>query len=141
MKSVKKLGYKLNSKATLGRNLVLLIDNKPFIEILEDLIPTENNGMIWTEKKDAKFLTKNLKKSISKPGEFNFLTCAHCNYPQDILMSAIKVAHKGDCIIWTIKPPGADIYFEKYNCLILKFHRPQYEKVIASIFKKKMNKC
>lgn len=87
----------------------------------------------WHEKKDARVIIKSLERSAITPGEYDFLTCAHCAIPEDILLTPSQVIHEGEYLIWKMKPPGADIYFDDYELLELRFHRPQYEKIVNQI--------
>ena len=133
MRPVKILGFRNNPKATLNRNLVLLIDNQPLVDLLEDSIPRNTSINKWQEKRDARVVVSSLEQSIINPGEYDFLICAHCATPEDILMSSTQVIHQGEYLIWKMKPPGADFYFDNYELLEFKFHKPQYQKSINQI--------
>ncbi len=82
MRPVRILGFRKNLKATLNRNLILLIDNQPLVDLLEVSIPKDANISQWREKKDALVIIESLKQSIINPGKYDFLTCAHCAMPE-----------------------------------------------------------
>lgn len=133
MRPVKIFGFREDPKATLNRSLILLIDNQPLVDLLEQSIPRNSRMHRWHEKKDARVMIQSLEKSILEPGEYDFLTCSHCAIPEDLLLSPSQVIHEGEYLIWAMKPPGADIHFDDYEPLVLRFHRPQYEKIVNRI--------
>lgn len=137
MRPINKLGYKIRSK-TLGRNINLFIDNKSLLDILEDAYSELSNNEKWAEKNDSQVITKELKKSYKSSGDYSILTCTHCNMTEDLLLTSFKITHNGDYIIWDVKPPGADIYFDNFEELEFKFHKPQYQAIIDRLIEDKM---
>jgi hypothetical protein len=137
MRRINKLGYKISSK-TLGRDINLLIDNKSLLDILDDAYSALSNNEKWAEKNDSQVITKELKKSYKTSGDYSILTCAHCKMTEDLLLSSFKITHNGDYIIWTVKPPGADIYFDNFEELEFKFHKPQYQTIVDRLIEDKM---
>ena len=133
VRPVRIIGFKNNPQATLDRNLILLIDNQPLVYLLEESIPRNRGINQWREKRDVRVVVLSLEQSIINPGEYDFLICAHCATPEDILMSPTQVIHQGEYLIWKMKPPGADFYFNEYKLLEFKFHKPQYQKSINQI--------
>jgi len=138
MSEVSKLGYRFDLKKSLGRQFELLIDSRPLLDILEDAFVNLSNESKWREKSDCKMSTKELKKSYKKQGVFSLLTCAHCEMPEDILLRNFQIIHIEEYVIWNVKPPGADVYFEEYGDLTFKFHKPQYQKTINNLIDEKM---
>jgi len=121
MRPVKILGFRNNPKATLNRNLVLLIDNQPLVDLLEDSIPKNTGINQWQEKRDVRVVVSSLEQSIINPGEYDFLICAHCATPEDILMSSTQVIHQGEYLIWKMKPPGANFFLTTTSYLNSSF--------------------
>jgi len=136
MKPVNTISFKTDPKATRGRDLVLLVDQLPLVDWLEKAIPLESSEQNWAEKKDALVVTRSLKKSLKKAGEYDILTCAHCQMSQDILLAPFDIQHAADYVIWRMQPPGAGIYFDNIEWLEFKFHQPQYESTIRKILQR-----
>ena len=137
MKPVNKLGYTISSK-TLRKDINLRIDNKSLLEILGMAYSELSNNKNWVEKKDAMLAVDELKKSTKESGKFSFLICAHCKTSEDLLLGEFSVSHFEDYVSWKVNPPGAAIYFDNLKELEFKFHKPQYQRVIANLMKEKM---
>lgn len=137
MRPVNKLGYTISSK-TLGRDINLLIDNKSLLDILEEAYSELANNEKWVEKKDSMLVTKELKKSGKKSGEYSLLICTQCKMMEDLLLTKFKVIHDEDYITWIVNPPGAEFYYDNYKKLEFKFHKLQYQKAIDKLIEEKM---
>ncbi len=48
-------------------------------------------------------------------------------------MNPSQVIYQGEYLVWKMKPPGADFYFDDYELLEFKFHKPQYKKTVKQI--------
>jgi hypothetical protein len=130
------LGYILDRDATRGRDVILTVDGRRLTDLLETAIPASSPVRRWEEKTDAKVVTQGLKASISRPGLYALLTCAHCKMPEDLTLKPIEVIHDSESIRWRIAPPGAGVHFEEGTVLELHFTRAQYESVIAKIMQR-----
>jgi hypothetical protein len=133
MSRVNILGYRRNAAATLGRDLVLTVDRRALVDVLEEALPANARTRVWREKRDARVVTQNLAKSSAQPGDYALLTCAHCQLPEDLSLAPFSVRHEGALILWRVSPPGAGLYFEGEHWLDLRFHKPQYKSVVARI--------
>ncbi|MFC1745361.1 hypothetical protein ACFL35_15310 [Candidatus Riflebacteria bacterium] len=127
------MSFRINPKGKKHQRLVLLVDKKPFLDILEDAIPKNAKLSNWKEKGDATLIMEYLTETIKKSGEFHFFTCDYCSIPEDLILEPIEVIHQNDYVIWKVKPPGADVYYDKFDILSFKFHFPQYKKTILQM--------
>ncbi|MBT3015950.1 MAG: hypothetical protein KME63_09425 [Candidatus Thiodiazotropha sp. (ex Clathrolucina costata)] len=133
MKPVNILSYKYNPKAKYGCFIQLVIDDIPLIDLLESAIPEEAEYRNWHEKREALLVKENLFATIDESGNKDILTCAGCRRPDDIYLDGCVIEHDGDFITWEMHPPGYEIFFDKAETIKLKFHKPQYEKVVKEI--------
>jgi len=131
MSHVHTLGMQRDAGATLGRDLMLTVDRRSLLDVLEDAIPSSAPSRRWPEKADARVAWDQLHASAALPGEYAVLTCAHCDVPQDLVLAPFAVRHEGEFVIWHITPPGANIRYHGEYDIVLRFHRPQYEAVLA----------
>ena len=130
---VNQLGHKVDEARTCGRALGLLVDRVALIEHLERGMPLTVRDRVWHEKRDALVQLDELEQSLLRPGFFSFLSCAHCKIPSDLNLRPFQVHHDGDFIVWDIRPPGADTFYEDYELVRFRFHRSQYEKAIQKM--------
>ena len=121
------------SKTKFGRDLEIYIDGQKLVDIMELSIPQSEKNRSWNEKGDAMVLTKNLKKTRTNSGTRVILTCRVCKMPEDIILQAFEIIHEEDFILWKISPPGAGFYYDEFDFLELKFHKPLYVKAINDI--------
>jgi len=110
---------------------MLTVDRRSLLDLLEDAIPASAPSRQWPEKRDARIAWDQLHASALHPGEYTVLTCAHCDVPQDLVLAPFAIRHEGEFVIWRIAPPGADIRYHGELDIELRFHRPQYEAVLA----------
>ncbi len=136
MKQINILKYKIDKNKSLGRNLILLVDERPLLDLIEESVPDYIKNKQWNEKKDVKVVCSNLLDSIKNSGKFEILTCAHCENVKDLILDLITIQHIDDYITWEIKPPAADIFFDEYSLLKFRFHKPQYTEIINKICNK-----
>ncbi|WP_281991650.1 hypothetical protein [Aquimarina aggregata] len=129
MQTVSKIGYVVHPTATMGRTIQLTIDRQPLLDILEGYIEEEN---LWIEKKDAKINIVALLGSMEETGDYEIITCTHCDFPEDIYMSSFKVVHESDYILWHIAPPYTQMYPEQ-KLIAFKFHKEQYVNALLAI--------
>jgi len=57
----------------------------------------------------------------------------HNTYITGIAFSLMWLSVGRSLFLNLIKPPGADFYFDEYELLEFKFHKPQYQKSINQI--------
>jgi hypothetical protein len=133
---VNRLTFKIEEGRTLGRDLLLLINRRSLLELLEEAVPNSSERTGWTEKRDAKVRTKELRRSSESAGEFEILTCAHCGFVEDLCCSPFRVSHVGEFVDWAIDPPGAGIFFQDYDPVRFRLHRPDYEQAVKRILQR-----
>ena len=136
MKPIKKLSYKINRKATMGRGLSLLIDSESLIALQENAMPKSEQP--WKSKKEIKVNLKNLQATLTKEGEYELLVCSHCNTAADILLEPFAVSFQSDNIILKVYPPSLHAISETHEPLVFSFHRPQYEKTVKAMLSEKL---
>jgi hypothetical protein len=125
------LGLGHHPGATLGREIMLTVDRRSLLDLLEDAIPASAPSRQWPEKGDARVAWEQLHATAVQPGEYAVLTCAHCEVPQDLVLAPFVIRHEGEFVVWRVAPPGADIRYHGEHELELRFHRAQYEAVLA----------
>ena len=110
---------------------MLTVDRRSLLDLLEDAIPASAPSRQWPEKRDERNAWDQHHSAALNPGEYTVLTCAHCDVPQDLVLAPFAIRHEGEFVIWRIAPPGADIRYHGELDIELRFHRPQYEAVLA----------
>lgn len=99
MKPINILKYKIDKNKSLGRNIILLVDERPLLDLIEESIPNYVKNKQWNEKIDAKVVCSNLLESIKNIGKFEILTSTHCEDVKDLMLYLISIEHIEDYII------------------------------------------
>jgi hypothetical protein len=131
-----KLGLRIHRKRTRGLDLCLLIDGTPLVDRLEAAANPGGEKVRWTERDDARVQTKELKRSVRREGEFDFLTCAHCDLPEDLDLGPFAVTHEGAHIVWQVTPPGEPDRAPGVPPLRFRFDRVQYAAAVRAILQR-----
>lgn len=125
-----RLSFQLHPKKPYIRDRSLLVDGRPLLEILEEAIPSDSSETKWIEKDDAMVDAKALKRTLRSNGEFQVLTCRECGMPEDLTLEPFVVMRVGDEVVWQLTPPGAGVFYDRYEPIEFRFDRVQYEETV-----------
>lgn len=132
---VNRLSHRFRNRAGRGDELVVCVDNRPLLSILESAIPKEAEHSHWAEKSDAELRVDELVRTADEDGEFYFYYCRECGIPEDLIIDPVEVRRKDGFVTWKVMPPyeGIEYELEDEEALTFRFDERQYRKELLII--------